>query len=1417
MKFIGMETKFVEEKQESSFSVLAKKPGSSKDTKNGGSDSHIGVPIIPWGSKSHPKDLCCIQQIPKQNESPSTYVQVPGYLSITNEPKNQNCFRDSLYPTSTKAEDYLFPLKLSPSLHLPNERSDGKPEIVPEIYIIKQKPSTIIFSNNECLTPAIDSDLHICGITDIETSSYESVGEVEEGDDEAFPQLPLFETFFKDIQTREAPHDKQKTLGFMEEKHAFNDGSSCEHLGRVENKEKAINKLTQPKGSEWSDSMACVMKKLDQLNLDIEEALSTGSSPSHTPSFKRRKQQSSKKVESVRNKDHQSKGICRNKKESAQDLNFVPKPLPTGARPKTKVLPDKQVKERAEIEAKEACDWLRAAGFPQYAQLYEDSQFPINIEAVKKDHDFLEKDLVEPLCRRLNTLNRCAPMKLDVNIQRKKSDDSDEEDLCISNKWTFQRTSRRWSRVDDIHTLFPQANRHGSSGDIRMKTTTSSESVLTDLSEPEVSSIHSESSGGSDNRSQSGINNTGREAFDCSGQYCGEAPVMLDSTLVSGSFLQNPKDIANYTFHPKNEKPARTRAKSFLKRMETLRPRGTHGKVKGSARTGGLVISGPVLQQEPESLKTMHCVPLANGDFQNSPLDAAKKGLPFSAKSSCDSSQSENSSSGVSTPCLKDRKCHEANKRGGMYLEDLDVLSGTVLQEVIDQNHKNDFHSQENLVVHIPKDHKPGTFPKALSIESLSPTDNSNGVNWRTGSISLGRQQCPSTKEPRLMTSCHRESRVSIYDNVPGSHLYASTGDLLDLEKDDLFPHLDDILQHVNGLQEVVNHWSKNVLPELQTDDTLAGEPGLLPFPSPNQITLDFEGNSVSDGRTTPSDMERDGTSLNDSEVAGVRERRDSGVGASLTRPNRRLRWHSFQISHQPAHSIASPQISNQTAGQLNLLQRFSLLRLTAIMEKYSMSNKHGWTWSVPKFMKRMKVPDYKDKNVFGVPLIVHVQRTGQPLPQSIQQALRYLRSNCLDQVGLFRKSGVKSRIQALRQMNETFPENVSYEDQSAYDVADMVKQFFRDLPEPLFTSKLGETFLHIYQYVPKDQRLQAVQAAIMLLADENREVLQTLLCFLNDVVNLVEENQMTPMNLAVCLAPSLFHLNLLKKESSPRVIQKKYATGKPDPKDLNENLAATQGLAHMIIECDKLFEVPHDMVAQSRNSYMEAEIHSPTLEDLGKQLEENGGNFHVYLEHLIQGLQKEAKEKFKGWVTCSSADSTDLAFKKVGDGNPLRLWKASVEVEAPPSVVLNRVLRERHLWDEDFVQWKIVETLDKQTEVYQYVLNSMAPHPSRDFVVLRTWKTDLPKGMCTLVSISVEHEEAHLMGGVRAFVMDSQYLIEPCGSGKSRLTHICRIDLKGHSPEWYNKGFGHLCAAEVARIRNSFQPIIAEGPETKI
>uniref|UniRef100_A0AAY5KAE0 Uncharacterized protein n=1 Tax=Esox lucius TaxID=8010 RepID=A0AAY5KAE0_ESOLU len=469
----------------------------------------------------------------------------------------------------------------------------------------------------------------------------------------------------------------------------------------------------------------------------------------------------------------------------------------------------------------------------------------------------------------------------------------------------------------------------------------------------------------------------------------------------------------------------------------------------------------------------------------------------------------------------------------------------------------------------------------------------------------------------------------------------------------------------------------------------------------------------------------------------------------------------------------------------------------------------HLISLAVPKFMKRIKARDYKDRNVFGVPLLLNVQRTGQPLPQSIQQAMRYLRSQCLDQVGLFRKSGVKSRIQALRQMNEACGADgggVSYEGQSAYDVADMLKQYFRDLPEPLLTSKLTETFLQIYQYMPKELRLQASRAAVLLLPDENREALQTLLCLLSDVTAAVAENQMTCANLAVCLAPSLFHLNTLrrKESSSPR----KQALGKPDQRDLNENLAATHGLAHMIQECRKLFRIPEEM-SRCRNSYLEQALIPLKLEELGGSPRGDGGagsppGYRAYLRDSLDALLKEAKDKFKGYDSCSTPEHAELAYKKVHDGSPLRLWKASVEVPAGPEEVLTRVLREQGRWDEDLIESRVVEVLDERADVYQYVRNTMAPHPARDHLVLRSWATDLPKGACALVCTSVDRDGAPLLG-VRANVLTSRYFIEPCGSNKSRLTHISRVDCRGRFPEWYHKLYGHLCATEVVRIRESF------------
>uniref|UniRef100_A0A8C0QLF1 Rho GTPase-activating protein 7 n=2 Tax=Canis lupus familiaris TaxID=9615 RepID=A0A8C0QLF1_CANLF len=1127
------------------------------------------------------------------------------------------------------------------------------------------------------------------------------------------------------------------------------------------------------------DSMVLLIMKLDQLDQDIENALSTSSSPSSTPTNLRRH-------------------------------------VPT--------IPGISDKEKAEIEAKEACDWLRATGFPQYAQLYEDLLFPIDISSVKREHDFLDRDAIEALCRRLNTLNKCAVMKLEISPHRKRSEDSDEDEPCaISGKWTFQRDSKRWSRLEEFDVFSSKLDpAPGAPAEAPLKTAASHESMLTELSErQEVASVLSLSSTGS---------------LPVHAPHAGDAATPRTNSVISvcssGHFVGNddsfcslpsPKELSSFSFSMKGqEKNAKSKTRSLLKRMESLKLRGSpHSKHKAPSKLG-LIISGPILQEgmDEEKLKQLNCVEISalNGNRINVPA-VRKRSVSNSTQTSSSSSQSETSSA-VSTPSpvTRTRSLSACNKRVGMYLEGFDPFNQSTFNNVMEQNCKNRESYPEDTVFYIPEDHKPGTFPKALSNGSFPPSGNNSSVNWRTGSfhgpghISLRRENSSdSPKElKRRNSSSSMSSRLSIYDNVPGSILYSSSGDLADLENEDIFPELDDILYHVKGMQRIVNQWSEKFSDEGDSDSALDS---VSPCPSsPKQIHLD-----VDNDRATPSDLDSTGNSLNEpEEPSDIPERRDSGVGASLTRSNRhRLRWHSFQSSHRPSLNSVSLQINCQSVAQMNLLQKYSLLKLTALLEKYTPSNKHGFSWAVPKFMKRIKVPDYKDRNVFGVPLTVNVQRTGQPLPQSIQQAMRYLRNHCLDQVGLFRKSGVKSRIQALRQMNESAIDCVNYEGQSAYDVADMLKQYFRDLPEPLMTNKLSETFLQIYQCVPKDQRLQAMKAAIMLLPDENREVLQTLLYFLSDVTAAVKENQMTPTNLAVCLAPSLFHLNTLKREnSSPRVMQRKQSLGKPDQKDLNENLAATQGLAHMIAECKKLFQVPEEM-SRCRNSYTEQELKPLTLEALGRLRNDESADYQHFLQDCVDSLFKEVKEKFKGWVSYSTSEQAELSYKKVSEGPPLRLWRSTIEVPAMPEEILKRLLKEQHLWDVDLLDSKVIEILDSQTEIYQYVQNSMAPHPARDYVVLRTWRTNLPKGACALLLTSVDHDRAPVVG-VRVNVLLSRYLIEPCGSGKSKLTYMCRADLRGHMPEWYTKSFGHLCAAEVVKIRDSFSNQNTETKDTK-
>ncbi|GAB6028696.1 hypothetical protein CHUAL_004520 [Chamberlinius hualienensis] len=1016
-----------------------------------------------------------------------------------------------------------------------------------------------------------------------------------------------------------------------------------------------------------------------------------------------------------------------------------------------------ETKESKELEAVEACKWLRAAGFPQYAQMFEDMQFPIDISAVQKDHYFLDHDSLQSLFRRLNALNRCARMRLD-NLPRKlNGDDSDEENQCaLSENWKFQRQSRRWSRIPgNFEAVLTRRDSNKDEWYVD-----NPESGIVDAS----NNIEMESSGNKFHLPVLEVAETGDPI-----------PMEEDGGSSSASPPASEKcDTNSSPLKRSGSERLKDGAKALLRRVESLKSRRSRRKNREV-----VVISGPQLLDVPgkDDGETFTCL-------QVTPPDTPALRL-YSSPSVGESTSPSSNSPLDTSPSSSTNKIGRKKGRkffGGRYRgEDSCALSDSECSPTIWRSGPS---SPTGVTKCYIENFLAPDSPHHLVNEGCDNIGNT-GINYRTGSFNLGVE---SSYRERFKESHSRGNkrdssdlepdRQSVYDNVPV--VIFNRG------------YTDDTLKPV--YQSLPSSSALSV--EQKGDDSSTNE-----FASSNEVDSGSAASTVHD----TSDREgRSPTNL---------ERRDSGVGLSLTRSDRSQSiWHTSVKCHRPSIPCRSVPLNELSSGQIMVIRKLALLKLTALMERYSPSNRSGWNWAMPKFIKRMKTPEYKDKMVFGVPLVVVLQRTGQPIPPSIQSSIRYIRKCAMDSVGIFRKSGVRSRIQKLKNLHEANPSNVVYDEQQPYDVADLLKQYFRELPEALLTNKMSETFISIYQHVAEEARLEALQAALVLLPDENREVLQALLSFLNDVANRSKENQMTASNLAVCFAPSLFHMSCPRSQStSPR---RRKTVGVPDQRELSENRAAHECLTQMICDFNYLFSIPDDILGQVRCPYMD-HWQPPTMEQV--LLAGSNDYWKTSVEHNTQWLLKESKDKFKSWVQISTNDGTDLSYKKVGDGNPLRIWKVAVEIEAPPTELLNSLLRERHLWDSDILKWRVIERLNKQTEVFQYVCNSMTPLPARDYCILRSWKTDLPKGTCILIESSVNHPDAiPLLGGVRGVVLASRYLIEPCGSGKSRLTHVSRIDNRGRSPEWYNKIYGHLCCRHVTRLRDSLHHS-TEGPESKV
>lgn len=74
--------------------------------------------------------------------------------------------------------------------------------------------------------------------------------------------------------------------------------------------------------------------------------------------------------------------------------------------------------------------------------------------------------------------------------------------------------------------------------------------------------------------------------------------------------------------------------------------------------------------------------------------------------------------------------------------------------------------------------------------------------------------------------------------------------------------------------------------------------------------------------------------------------------------------------------------------------------------------------------------------------------------------------------------------------------------------------------------------------------------------------------------------------------------------------------------------------------------QIPEEM-NRCRNSYVEQALLPQRLEDLAGEDAGQGG-YRAYLQDSLDALLKEAKDKFKGYDSCSTPEHAELACRKV-------------------------------------------------------------------------------------------------------------------------------------------------------------------------
>ncbi|ELK26671.1 Myosin-IXb [Myotis davidii] len=143
-------------------------------------------------------------------------------------------------------------------------------------------------------------------------------------------------------------------------------------------------------------------------------------------------------------------------------------------------------------------------------------------------------------------------------------------------------------------------------------------------------------------------------------------------------------------------------------------------------------------------------------------------------------------------------------------------------------------------------------------------------------------------------------------------------------------------------------------------------------------------------------------------------------------------------------------------------------------------------------------------------------------VPIVLEKLLEHVEMHGLYTEGLYRKSGAANRTRELRQALQTDPSTVKLDNFPIHAITGVLKQWLRELPEPLMTFAQYGDFLRAVELPEKQEQLAAIYAVLEHLPEANHNSLERLIFHLVKVALLEDVNRMSPSALAIIFAPCL-------------------------------------------------------------------------------------------------------------------------------------------------------------------------------------------------------------------------------------------------------------------------------------------------------